>query len=226
MNENHVIAGFISGTVQTIIGHPFDTLKIWKQKKYTDVKNFRNLYRGLFFPLATSSSITSLQFTTAAIARKLFFTSKQGAGITKNPWQEFVTGAFSGLFVGVVTSPIDKLKISRQVMTTSNTRFGIFACLSREVPASAIYFASYAKARKENHSILLSGSIAGCTSWLCTYPFDVIKTNVQSGKIKNVRDGFREIFSGKLKPFSGLSFCLQRAFLVNGIGFYVYEYFI
>ena len=91
----------------------------------------------------------------------------------------------------------------------------------RELPATYIYFASYDKLKENNISIFLSGSIAGVNSWLFTYPFDTIKTRIQSNNSKTIYEAFQK---GNL--WNGLGFCLLRAFLVNGVNFSVYEYFM
>ena len=66
---------------------------------------------------------------------------------------------------------------------------------------------------------LISGGLAGITSWTITYPIDTIKTRIQSKHIS---------FSKAIKQynlFKGLSVSLLRAFIVNSVGFYTYEYF-
>ena len=58
------------------------------------------------------------------------------------------------------------------------------------------------------------------SSWLLTYPLDTIKTRIQSNSSKSFN---RFIIMGNL--FKGLNICLIRAFFVNSVGFYTYEYF-
>ena len=90
--------------------------------------------------------------------------------------------------------------------------------LLREVPANTIYFTTYDIMKQQNIPTLLSGSIAGTLSWLITYPLDTIKTRMQSGASKTIRETIKQ---GNL--WVGLKPCIIRAFFVNGIGFYVYE---
>ena len=71
---------------------------------------------------------------------------------------------------------------------------------------------------KGEMNILLSGGIAGSLSWLLTYPFDVIKTRIQSGECSSIVKSFK---MGNL--FKGLRICLLRSFIVNSIGFFIYE---
>ena len=64
----------------------------------------------------------------------------------------------------------------------------------------------------------LAGGFAGVSSWVFSYPFDTIKTRLQSGEYNNWR---KSIYKGKL--FSGINIAIFRAFLVNSISFWMYE---
>jgi hypothetical protein len=192
---NDTIAGVASGAIQTVIGHPFDSMKVWKQQRIK--YDVRHVFRGLSFPLASNSIITGIQFATYSY----MYSHTNNAA---------VGGAFSGLFTGLLTAPIDKHKLCIQFGRP--TYLGIGACLLREIPSGAIYFGSYGALREREVPIVVSGAIAGVASWLFTYPMDVYKTNVQTG-----------IHTKQIFITRGLGVCLTRAFLVNGIGFYVYE---
>ena len=56
-------------------------------------------------------------------------------------------------------------------------------------------------------------------TWLITYPIDVIKTRVQSGKSKCIVSSYKQ-----KNLFKGLSICVLRAYPVNAVGLYTYEY--
>jgi len=201
------IAGVVSGTVQTVIGHPLDTLKVWKQRNIKP--NISELFRGIRYPLLTGTFITSGQFATYN-------------WFNKYSESDIVCGAFSGIFSGMALSPIDKYKISAQTMEYYTPRYGLASCLLREIPANAIYFGSYSYSRENNIDVLPSGAIAGASSWLITYPFDIIKTQVQSGEL-DTKTAILQMVKRKTHMSSGLGFCLTRAVIVNSIGFYVYE---
>ena len=81
-------------------------------------------------------------------------------------------------------------------------RLGFSATLMRESLAGSLYFGTYNYIRKDYNSFT-SGSIAGVTSWLFTYPFDVIKTRLQSGSSKTWKHA---ILQGRLSK--GLYICL------------------
>ena len=56
------LSGLISGTIQTIIGHPLDTLKTWNQNKLQYINprlTYRNLYKGIKIPLLQNPLVIS-----------------------------------------------------------------------------------------------------------------------------------------------------------------------
>jgi hypothetical protein len=60
-----IYAGFISGIVQTIIGHPLDTLKTWSQNSIRLKKppiNIVNLYKGIAYPMLQNPLLISTSF--------------------------------------------------------------------------------------------------------------------------------------------------------------------
>ena len=214
MNEyKSLISGFLSGTIHTIIGYPLDTLKTLKQSNIQN-KN-KNLFKGLSYPLIQISIINSVTFGSNHYLKKF----------NDNNISNFYTGIISSF----ICTPLDKYKIMKQF--NLNYDINIKNILKsfrkthvvtlRELPATYIYFASYDKLKENNISIFLSGSIAGVNSWLFTYPFDTIKTRIQSNNSKTIYEAFQK---GNL--WNGLGFCLLRAFIVNGVNFSVYEYFM
>lgn len=118
---------------------------------------------------------------------------------------------------------------------------GSFITLVREVPSFGIYFGGYELAlqaltppERENNPTaaarFLAGGVAGVTSWFSIYPFDIIKTRVQSHLCtKTVAPCWRtcagQIYKeGGWRAFwRGLTPTLMRAFLVNGGCFLFYD---
>jgi solute carrier family 25 carnitine/acylcarnitine transporter 20/29 len=123
--------------------------------------------------------------------------------------------------------------------------------LWRETPAFGMYFATYdsIKARVENlledkdehHPIpshahawaasALAGGISGAWTWAIIYPFDVIKSRIQTSPLeRHLQKGMwtvaRDIVHdhGWRYMFRGLGVTLVRAFPVNAIIFPVYEF--
>ena len=88
----------------------------------------------------------------------------------------------------------------------------------RESISSGVYFSSYYGLKDSNIPIFISGGLAGCLSWLTTYPIDTIKTKYQINHKINISTILRT------QPlWNGISFCLLRAFLVNSTSFLIYE---
>eukprot|EP00804_Cyclotella_cryptica_P010380 CCRYP_020703-RA/>CCRYP_020703-RA protein AED:0.26 eAED:0.27 QI:0/0/0/1/0/0/2/0/400 len=128
---------------------------------------------------------------------------------------------------------------------------GMGVTLWRETPAFGMYFATYdsIKARVENlledkdehHPIpshahawaasALAGGISGAWTWAIIYPFDVIKSRIQTSPLeRHLQKGMwtvaRDIVNdhGWRYMFRGLGVTLVRAFPVNAIIFPVYEF--
>ena len=80
---------------------------------------------------------------------------------------------------------------------------------------------------------MFAGGCAGATSWLVVYPFDVIKTTIQTGT--STTSGSSTSFVAVTKRlyaqngmsvfFRGLGTTIARAFPVNAITFFGYEKF-
>lgn len=109
---------------------------------------------------------------------------------------------------------------------------GLFASLVRKIPANALFFGSY-EATKDSlvnsigqAGIIVAGGTAGVTSWVFTYPLDVLKTRVQasakySGMLDCLLCGLKSEGFGFL--FRGLPITLMRSFPMHGILFYTYD---
>ena len=206
----YFFAGLVSGTSQILSGHPLDTLKVNLQNNTLQKFNinYKNLYKGISYPLITNSMLVSVQFGVYDNLRKLGY-------------NDYISSSSAGVITGLITSPIDRFKIKKQILSKNiyNNPFkGLSLTLSREIPANIIYFNSYNYFRNNDFSILTSGGLAGFFSWLITYPIDAIKTRIQSDKFKNIKSAIQK---GGL--FKGIIPCLTRALIVNSIGFYVYE---
>jgi len=122
---------------------------------------------------------------------------------------------------------------------------GLTPTLYRDVPSYGIYFLVYEQLKKlllsdpnmKNQSplkyqlsIILSGGIAGCASWIPIFPFDVVKSRIQSETslqrrytsffhcfIECYKEGGISIF------FRGILPSMIRAFMCHGAVFLGYE---
>jgi solute carrier family 25 carnitine/acylcarnitine transporter 20/29 len=116
----------------------------------------------------------------------------------------------------------------------------------REVPAFGLYFSTYDVIKDFTNRKLgssspdqptknpwiasaLAGGASGCFTWALIYPFDVIKTRIQTRSLhckKGIYQTGMDIIaeSGWRAMFRGLGVTLIRAFPVNGVIFPVYEF--
>ncbi|KAJ3343815.1 hypothetical protein HDU83_005518 [Entophlyctis luteolus] len=113
---------------------------------------------------------------------------------------------------------------------------GMLPTLWRDTPSYGAYFASYElfaglltpptqPLDEPSAGLLIAGGLAGIVSWISTYPFDVIKTRMQSdllgarsSMVKTAIDIYR---ADGLRPFfSGLGATCVRAFPTNAATFY------
>ena len=122
---------------------------------------------------------------------------------------------------------------------------GWAALLYRDVPAWGAYFYAYeflkeragvTEAKKEGKDNdlwslgvrIVAAGIAGQISWSCTYPYDIIKTQIQINQTRVVT--IREVAERIYKEEGGKGFCrglgstMYCAFLVNAIALPSFEY--
>jgi len=116
---------------------------------------------------------------------------------------------------------------------------GLSPTLLREVPGGLAYFTCYEVLKKSltnvgqapsQATLLVSGGIAGVVYWGSTYPFDIIKTRIQTDsdvapRYRSTADCARAIYreSGLRGFFRGASPALVRAFPANAACFFLYE---
>lgn len=207
-------AGFVSGVFQTVIGHPFDTLKVWSQN-YAKLKppktTLTNLFKGVHYPLSQAPFLMGISF-----------------GVYSKVYQKtentYIAGSLAGVVSSLVNTPIDFYKIERQQQRTTINNSWLYSfrfwhvVVMREAPSCALYYSTYQNMREMEVPILFSGGIAGLCSWTFTYPLDTIKTKIQTGLTTSIRQAIEE---GNL--WKGFSFAAIRAVIVNAVGFYVYE---
>ena len=209
---NEFIAGSMSGFAQTIVGHPFDTLKVLKQNNYDiSLRSFpiKEYFRGIAYPMGFSILINSLCF-----------------GVHNLTYKKTANHFLAGSIAGGVITPLVHLqgigKIRRQVgqqirLRDFRTTHGLLSSFFRETLAFGVYFQSYNYLREKQINILISGGIAGLANWTLTYPIDVIRNRVYAQQI-TMREALKQ---GQL--WKGYGLCATRAVLVNAVGFWVYE---
>ena len=212
---NEFTLGTCVGMVQTVIGHPLDTLKTNyqnNQKLKLNKNAVGTLFRGMTYPL----------FSTTIINGFLFYSNDSFKQFHKN---SFVSGFMTGIICSPMINIFETCKVKRQlnekigINLIKYSKLGFTATLMRESFGASLYFGTYDYLKDKKYNSFISGSSAGVISWLLTYPFDVIKTRLQSGLDKNWKQA---VMRGGLT--NGLKICLLRSFVVNGFSFMVYDY--
>lgn len=205
------VGGFVSGIAQTIVGYPLDTMKTWNQN-ITNIKQpartWSNLWRGIQYPMIQLPIVCSISF---GLYENLYKASND----------RIIAGAGSGFVRTFLVCPLEyyKIRLQQQVKPRWLECYrNLPITLMKEMPSATVYYSSYHYFKDQQYPIVLSGSLAGMLSWTTIYPLDTINTRVQSGIAKSMTSAIRQ---GNL--WTGLSMCLVRAVLTNGIGFYVYE---
>lgn len=215
MEIKYFISGCVAGSVQSIIGHPLDTLKTFSQNKIISSSfSIKSLYSGFTPSLIQSSFLTGTAF----------YINNYLYDLTQNKVQ---SSLYTGLLSCLIICPLEDLKIKRQMshpitrfsMSQFNSSYKYLHLVSlREIPAITVYFSSYRYLKEQQINVGLAGGISGVLSWLITYPIDTIKSRMQSNLCSTIKESFQ---IGHL--YHGLGYCLLRAFIVNGASFYTYE---
>ena len=210
--------GALIGMTQTIIGHPFDTLKTIKQSNISVTKkdiNFKRLFLGIKFPLTISTG-----FNSGIFGIHTYFLNKDMSHAT--------SGFLAGGIMGLLSNPFEYYKINSQLNKPFNYYQIWKGCgytISRESIATSYYFSSYNYYTNEhNITPFIAGGISGCSSWLITYPIDTIKTIKQSNDNINLKQIWKIINNKNFNIWNGILICQIRAFIVNGISFVLYEH--
>ena len=220
---------FIAGVAQTMIGHPFDTIKTYKQvyfkrsavdlgKEIISKNGIFYLYRGFFPPLIGGCIQNGLMFSTENSLRKFCFNNN------------FLSGFITGCFTSFVVSPSELIKTKLQIdkklsianiIKNSNLTRGIGLTILRDSIGFGIYFGTYYQLQNKNNNPLLNGGITGVLSWIYSYPIDVIKTKYQISDDIALK---KIIKKNNIKTLtSGLNIMLTRSFLVNAGIFYIFD---
>lgn len=127
----YFVSGGFGGIVTTLVGHPFDTVKVRLQTqpipkagetpKYTGTwscitqtvqkEGLLGLYKGIQAPLTGIVPIFAISFGAYGIGKKIF-----KADVYPNSLPRiFAAGAFSAIFTTTITAPIERVKCLLQI---------------------------------------------------------------------------------------------------------------
>ena len=224
--ENY-LCGCIGGILGTLASYPVDTLRVRVQSK---VNTQKSLYSGVITPMLGIGLEKAVVFGIYNQTKK--YTDS-----------DLLCGLNAGLFASLVVTPVEKYKILKQNNPTLTYKKisqdiikqggikplynGLSACFFREIPGYGIYFTSYNYLNKitnnnnNNIKTFLNGGLSGSIAWLCIYPMDTIKTNMQQDNTKFIPTTKKIIKEGRL--YSGLYWSLLRAFTLHSCVFLGYE---
>jgi solute carrier family 25 carnitine/acylcarnitine transporter 20/29 len=223
-----IINSFVAGAAQTLIGHPFDTIKTYKQINPTMniniiIKNLiKNngifyLYRGFIPPLIGGCMQNSFMFSTENYIQNICNNNHY--------WSGFLAGGITTLVVSPSELFKTKLQVDKKISVKQifkNTKFyrGLELTILRDAIGFSIYFGTYNYLQSKYNNPLVNGGITGVLSWIYSYPIDVIKTKhqISSHRLKNTLNSIK--FNHLT---SGMSIMLTRAFFVNAGIFYIFE---
>lgn len=204
---NEFQAGALSGLTQNIVGHPFDTAKIYIQNNKS-LKTLKPLhyYRGFIYPTVFSIVSNGMVFPI----------NKYIYDVTNN---NFSSGFITGIAIAPICYGFDLFKIKKQIPGEfSKKLYGLGSTIGRESIGFCFWLGTYFTMTDEyKYDSFLSGGIAGLLAWTFSYPIDVIK-NRQMVKNIDFKTAFLE---GKL--WRGYGLCATRAVVVNSVGFKTYD---
>ena len=202
--ENY-LTGTLIGVSNILIGFPLDTIKCRLQYNNYNQKIYKNLYDGIRYPLLSSIISNFLRF---------------GIFMEMNKHNSLIdTCLITGLFTTPISNFFDvkKIKIQNKIKNNVLPIKSLPLTYISEVSGLYLYFTSFEHLKKNtNIPIFISGGLYGQFYTLFTYPFDTLKTRIQSG------DSFQNAIK-KRNKFHGLKFSLCRSFLINGISFLILD---
>lgn len=140
---------------------------------------------------------------------------------------------------------MDILKKTYRISGPKNVFQGSFITVFREVsgyPVNFIYYERilryFGRGDRNNTNYFhqfLAGGISGTMAWVVSFPFDIVKTRIQSYELNNsvklfnrfqILREFRNVYrcSGLLGFYQGFSIFLMRSFLGNGMGYSIWNW--
>jgi solute carrier family 25 carnitine/acylcarnitine transporter 20/29 len=204
----------------------------------------RGIYKGLSTPLIANTVFKTTHFGVYGniIGR---FSDKH------NVFNCMMAGTTSSLVCGLMLVPTDRIKIILQTHRTYKTpidviksfpvrelyKVGFGATMCREAMFGLSYFPLFQTSKRlfqktsiENSfiSIALSGGFTGCASWSFVYPFDVVKSKIQSdvsGKYKSVSNVVKSHYKreGVRGFYKGWTAAVYRAFPTHATVLGIYQ---
>eukprot|EP01061_Rhynchopus_euleeides_P047067 TRINITY_DN9248_c0_g1_i1.p1 TRINITY_DN9248_c0_g1~~TRINITY_DN9248_c0_g1_i1.p1 ORF type:complete len:283 (+),score=71.77 TRINITY_DN9248_c0_g1_i1:63-911(+) len=226
---------------------------------FSRVKNdgLLSVWKGVSFPIISRMFIKSALYSTYGWANSRW--QHNYDTIRLEWWMYGASGALGGVVASVIQTPIDFFKIRLQTTPehlplTGRLRYvintgmpanvspyrlvyrGYTPMLFREAAGFSIYFATFETLKRELNfqgnfvKTFAAGSFCGCVGWITQFPFDVIKSRMQSSNDvdKKAREFLREAIKehGIGVLYRGISAALLRACFVHGTSMTTYEFML
>jgi solute carrier family 25 carnitine/acylcarnitine transporter 20/29 len=219
-------------------------------QKIVKQEGFSKLFSGMLPPLATSSIVNAIIFSTYGYLNKLLTVGDEKPSISTI----YISGCVAGFTQTFIACPCELVKIKLQEKTEGKQSMrkviknifrsqgfrgffrGYESTFYRDTPAFGAYFLSYSMMMERLEQPLgsvmaafISGGAAGAVSWGIIYPMDIVKSKIQMSSfdvpVKSTYAMIRDIYSahGIKALYRGCGTTIIRSFPVNAVLFPVYE---
>lgn len=236
--SSELVAATCAGIVTTLVGHPLDTIKVHLQTNpslrstwhaTTVLIHNKALFRGILPPLINAVVMNTVMFS-------VFSGIKNGIGDESILPSGLVAGLVSGFVTACISTPTDGIKIQSQLTGLSTLQVlkstspaslfrGHVVNLAREGVFTMVYLGLYDQLRPRDSlsvwKVAATSSLTGGMAWIASYPFDTIKTVVQSSSHKiNYQKALKQIGG---HYYRGCGSSTGRAVMVTSLRMIVYE---
>ncbi|XP_068411773.1 solute carrier family 25 member 45 isoform X3 [Eschrichtius robustus] len=220
MPVEEFVAGWISGALGLVLGHPFDTVKVRLQTQTT--------YWGIVDCMAKTYRHESAYCLAPFDLIKVWLQNQtEPKGKSGSPPPQYRGPVHCAASIFQAEGPRGLFR-------------GAWALTLRDNPTLGIYFVTYEWLCRQftpdgqnpsSGTVLVAGGSAGVTSWVTATPLDVIKPRMQmAGLRQRVHRGLLDCMVSSARReglgvfFRGLGINSARAFPVKAATFLSYEY--
>ncbi|XP_054999302.1 solute carrier family 25 member 45 isoform X3 [Sorex araneus] len=222
MPAEEFVAGWISGALGLVLGHPFDTVKVRLQTQMA--------YQGIMDCMLKTYRHESAYFLAPFDLIKVRLQNQTEPRAQRGGPLPRYRGPMH------CASSIFREEGPRGLFR------GAWALTLRDTPTLGIYFVTYEWFCRQytpdgqnpsSATVLVAGGLAGITSWVTATPLDVIKSRMQmAGLEQRAYRGVLDCMVSSARQeglgvfFRGLVINSARAFPVNAVTFLSYEYIL